>query len=34
MANRGPSELQIAVKEVMDLTGMTHYLIINEDGAF
>lgn len=33
MANRGPSELQIAVKEVMDLAGMTNYLIINEDGV-
>lgn len=33
MANRGPSELQLAVKDVMDLSGMTNYLIINEDGV-
>merc|ERR1712025_1356837 len=32
MANRGPSELQLALKDVMDLAGMTNYLIINEDG--
>ena len=34
MASRGPSELQLAVKDVMDLDGMTHYLIINEDGWY
>lgn len=34
MSNKGPSEVQIALQDVMSLKGMKRYLIINEDGKF
>mmetsp|Transcript_11999 Transcript_11999/g.17371 ORF Transcript_11999/g.17371 Transcript_11999/m.17371 type:complete len:119 (-) Transcript_11999:97-453(-) len=33
MSNKGPSEVQLALNDVMSLNGMKRYLIINEDGV-
>jgi len=33
MSNKGPSEVQLALNDVMSLNGMKRYLIINEDGT-
>jgi hypothetical protein len=33
MSNKGPSEVQLVLQDVMNLNGMKRYLIVNEDGA-
>ena len=33
MSNKGPSEVQLVLQDVMSLKGMKRYLIVNEDGT-